>query len=288
MDKKISDIQARISRDSASRIKMLIEPTNKAYEQDWRKVPIEENNEPLVRVPSLFCDPYYHNVLKIAPDKRIYVRKTVNTMLAVARNYLYAKARLELILLDGYRLLEVQNKLFWKIMHQFTIDRKEFAPYNLRAFFTSDAWENIHDTFYSLEDLFRKEGQGTSLQRDLFAENRKFVAWPSDDPTMPSPHATAGAVDVWIYDKDGPVDMGRPFDHMDETVGAFYHLKEDRQRFDNDEMVCFYRSLLLDAMTAAGFSIYPDEFWHFNYGNQMDGLIQGKPAIYSYIKPPED
>jgi len=38
-------------------------------------------------------------------------------------------------------------------------------------------------------------------------------------------------------------------------------------------------------MTKAGFSCYGPEIWHFNHGNQMDSLVKGGMAAYSYIEP---
>jgi D-alanyl-D-alanine dipeptidase len=116
--------------------------------------------------------------------------------------------------------------------------------------------------------------------------NRTFVSWPSKDPTCPSPHATGGAVDVWLVEEGSTANLGVPFDWMEEDAGTFYHLKRRRSRFSgNDSKVCRNRSKLILAMANAGFSCYGPEIWHFNYGNQMDALVKGGAACYSYIEP---
>ena len=73
---------------------------------------------------------------------------------------------------------------------------------------------------------------------------------------------------------------------MEENAGAFYHLKFLRKRFHgNDKRICANRKILLLAMVKSGFTCYGPEIWHFNYGNQMDALVKGGHACYSYVEP---
>ena len=73
---------------------------------------------------------------------------------------------------------------------------------------------------------------------------------------------------------------------MEVDAGAFYHLKRKRKPFlGNDRAISARREVLLYAMIKAGFTCYGPEIWHFNYGNQMDALVRGGPARYSYIEP---
>lgn|GEM_PF-2809147 len=81
------------------------------------------------------------------------------------------------------------------------------------------------------------------------------------------------------------IDLGVPFDWMDVEAGAFYHFKHRRKKFNDDRKVCQNRELLLSAMIKAGFTCYPPEIWHFNFGNQMDALVKGGHAIYSVTAP---
>lgn len=116
------------------------------------------------------------------------------------------------------------------------------------------------------------------LQETMIKANCTYVSLPSVDPLCPSPQATGGAVDVWLFKNGQAEDLGVPFDWMGEEAGAFYQIGLTKRVRQN-------REILLSAMTKAGFSCYPPEIWHFNYGNQMDALVKGGCAIYSYIQP---
>lgn len=73
---------------------------------------------------------------------------------------------------------------------------------------------------------------------------------------------------------------------MEKDAGAFYHLKIKREPFlVNDKNISRNRNILIYSIVKAGFSCYGPELWHFNFGNQMDTLVSGKIARYSYIEP---
>ena len=137
--------------------------------------------------------------------------------------------------------------------------------------------ENFKEYFNSLSP---------EVRATMVEANKTYVSWPSKDSFCPSPHATGGSVDVWLFKDGEAADLGVPFDWMEEEAGAFYHLKLRRKRFFvKDEIVCRNRETLLLAMSKAGFSCYGLEIWHFNCGNQMDALVRGGFAVYSYIEP---
>lgn len=102
----------------------------------------------------------------------------------------------------------------------------------------------------------------------------------------PSPHATGGAVDTWFFKDGEAANPGVLFDWMEENAGAFYHLKNYRERFpSNNKRACNSRNLLLLTVTKMGFTCYGPENWYFNYSNQMDALVKGDYAHYSYVEP---
>lgn len=84
-----------------------------------------------------------------------------------------------------------------------------------------------------------------------------------------------------------PATLGVPFDYMEESAAAFWHLKHPDASWPegNPHEVRFNRELLLRAMTTVGFDCYPHEIWHFNYGNQMSALVSNEVARYGYIEP---
>jgi D-alanyl-D-alanine dipeptidase len=84
---------------------------------------------------------------------------------------------------------------------------------------------------------------------------RNFVA----DPAGGSRHNRGCAVDLTLYDlKSGePVTMPAGYDEMSPRSNADFPGGTTRQRW--------FRKLLREAMEAQGFSVYQDEWWHFDY-----------------------
>jgi zinc D-Ala-D-Ala dipeptidase len=94
------------------------------------------------------------------------------------------------------------------------------------------------------------------VQWQLFQKFRddKFVA----DPRKKwSKHCYGRAVDVTVTDLSGhPLEMPSAFDDFSKKAAAIYT--------GSDPAVRRRITLLQQAMTQAGFSIYSDEWWHFN------------------------
>lgn len=84
---------------------------------------------------------------------------------------------------------------------------------------------------------------------------RNFVA----DPASGSRHNRGCAVDLTLFDLETgeAVVMPAGFDEMSPRSQADYPGGTTRQRW--------YRKLLREAMEAQGFTVYPDEWWHFDY-----------------------
>ena len=132
------------------------------------------------------------------------------------------------ILYDGYRPLQVQQHLF--------------------QLFSEEIKNNNPN--YSEEEI---------LEATL-----KFVALPSVEPYKTSPHITGGAIDLTLGDLEGnPLDLGNAFDEMSEKSATCYY----EQHPGENEEALKNRRLLYNALTAAGFTNYSEEWWHFDYGN---------------------
>lgn len=86
-------------------------------------------------------------------------------------------------------------------------------------------------------------------------ENHAFVA----DPAKGSRHNRGCAVDLTLYDlKTGkPVEMPSRYDEFSLRAYADFIGGTTQQRA--------LRALLREAMTAEGFEVYPEEWWHFDY-----------------------
>lgn len=87
-----------------------------------------------------------------------------------------------------------------------------------------------------------------------------FVA----DPSEGSRHNRGCAVDLTLYDlKSGrPVEMTGRYDEMSHRSYADYVGGTSRERW--------LRDLLRSEMEAQGFSVYPQEWWHFDYKDWND------------------
>jgi len=247
--------------------------TLQAYRSgEWKTILIKENSEPLVLVSDEIVFPYYSKIMKLLGDEKIYLRKTVLRNVLEARGYLL-KQGYDLRIYDGWRSTELQENLFWHYMREFTA--KRFGKFDEIKQLKSLNDVKLHFLNFSPE-----------LQATMIGANRTYVSLPSKNLLCPSPHLTGGSVDVWLFKNGEAENLGVPFDWMEKNAGAFYHLKIRRERFHgNDRQICQNRKLLLLAMIKADFSCYGPEIWHFNYGNQMDALVKGGHAVFSYIEP---
>ena len=70
--------------------------------------------------------------------------------------------------------------------------------------------------------------------------------------------------------------MGTAFD-------AFTPLAATAALEGEDCPVAANRRLLYTAMTAVGFTNYPEEWWHYDYGDLFWAAMTGKDALYASI-----
>ena len=122
----------------------------------------------------------------------------------------------------------------------------------------------------------RKEGLGlvifdgyrpwsiTKLFWEVVPEDKRiFVA----DPTKGSKHNRGCAVDLSIYDlktgKEIPMPSG--FDEFTERASPDYNGGTDEERRNRDK--------LRHLMEAAGFTVNPNEWWHFDYNGWQEYAI---------------
>ncbi|OGH41280.1 MAG: hypothetical protein A2965_00565 [Candidatus Levybacteria bacterium RIFCSPLOWO2_01_FULL_40_96] len=208
----------------------------------WKSVEITEVGEPLVSLND------FSRGFPIVLEPRYFLQGIVG-------------ASQEIFLREGaaLKLAEASKKLptgHWLIVYDgyrpFNVQSAIFESYRL-------ALESLHP------DLSREE---------IIKMTERYVSFPSVDPTKPSPHLTGGAIDLSVLDTNGnALDMGTVWDSFDiESQTA--HFRESNVSLHSN------RRILYDAMTEAGFSNYPEEWWHFDYGNQFWAHLQGQKAIY--------
>lgn len=210
---------------------------------DWRAVPIEPVDEPLVAIDdigrSVRDDPRYHAMGLPGARPRSMVREGVADRLA--RVVASLPDGVTLVVWDGWRAFETQRALYDDWMAQ------------LRS--AHPDWD------------------ATTLAR----ETARFVSVPSVDPACPAPHVTGGAVDLTLGDGDGrPLDLGTDFDAFVPEAGAV--ALESVPGLARD-----LRRTLFWAMAYAGFTAYVEEWWHFDFGDQFWGSVTGRAARYGPI-----
>ena len=104
----------------------------------------------------------------------------------------------------------------------------------------------------------------TKVFWDATPDDKKiFVA----DPSQGSRHNRGAAVDLSLYDlKNGkPVEMVSTYDETTDRAYANYPGGTSLQRW--------HRKLLRDAMESEGFTVFPFEWWHFDYQNWREFRI---------------
>ncbi len=211
---------------------------------DWKKCSIKENNDPLIDL----CDQhdrihytpvYYHQNISGAITK-CYVRQALLPLLLRVIDQL--PDRYSISIFDAWRPLSVQQSLF--------------------------------DEF---KQKIKHENPNLS-NNDYLKLTQKFVSLPSDNPLSPSPHYTGGSIDLTILDASGiPLDMGTAFDDFTDYAhtAAFEKVNHD---VPINNTIRNNRRLLYTLMTNVGFTNYPYEWWHFDYGNQFWATMKGESA----------
>jgi D-alanyl-D-alanine dipeptidase len=205
--------------------------------------PVEiRETEPLVDLSEgskLLIHPYYHDAGLPNAEKAIHVRTTVAERLRFAASQL--PDEFCLIILDGWRSGALQRDVFIHVSQQ---------------------------------------AKGTPNLGKYVIDPDNPAAGVSY-PTGAPPHRTGGAVDVTLgYVPSIWWPMGVGFDEMcpraktDVFEGADHDLEQRAA-----VVARFGRRLLVHVMASAGFSNYPEEIWHFDYGNSFwrhFGRIPGK------------
>jgi len=124
-----------------------------------------------------------------------------------------------------------------------------------------------------------------ALQRELYqaalddsAIPEWLVAEPSDDPALPPPHLSGGAIDLTLTVGGQPVELGTLFD--DATERAYARALEHEPGPEREG-----RRLLYWAMRGAGFVVLRDEWWHFELGTGRWAAITGSDPRFGAIEP---
>lgn len=210
---------------------------------NFTKISVKECGEKLVDVEEcgFIAEPKYYQQ-GMSRDNKIYLRRGVLERLKKAKENLPAGYNFKIW--DGYRSREVQD--------------------------------NIWQSYYQKNKLKHPVWS----EEEILNETDKFVTRPNNPERIP-PHATGGAVDLTVVDKDGEeMNFGTEFDDFSEKASKDYfevknNLDEREKKFRDN------RRMLRATMLEQGFSADEDEWWHFDYGNQLWASRENKlEAIY--------
>jgi D-alanyl-D-alanine dipeptidase len=131
--------------------------------------------------------------------------------------------------------------------------------------------------YRALWNWFSAQNPDWSIHRLRRVVNR-FSA--PDDPRVPPPHTTGGAVDVMLADFSGQLlDHSSPYDPYDPDCYLF-----DTPALS--ETARQTRAILAEALLSTGLTNYPSEYWHWSYGDQGWAYRGGHlHACYGAIQP---
>ncbi|MBC7194747.1 MAG: M15 family metallopeptidase [Caldisericia bacterium] len=143
--------------------------------------------------------------------------------------------------------------------------------------------------FDSYKEKLKKENPNLN-EEELVKLTLNFVALPSYDENKPSPHNTGGAIDLSICDNRGRLlNMGTYFDEMCEKANTRYFeekLERGENLSDEELEILKNRRLLFHIMTYFDFTNFSNEWWHYDFGDQLWAYHKGKNyAIYGRTKP---
>lgn len=153
----------------------------------------------------------------------------------------------------------------------------------------------------SLEDLNRRKANGElnySIDNDEKTDLEEVTNWIDDQGKRNSwtPEHLQLVKDNWLseyryarskarifHTQSRELNMGTGFDHFGPESGTRYFekLAHQQELTGEQQQVLQNRRFLYKVMKSAGFSNYPDEWWHWSCGDNMDAANTGKDfAIY--------
>lgn len=265
--------------------------------EGWKQLPIKECDEPLVPIgsfsgyPEIATSAIYVGERQDSPYPTaklegalfaIFVRKGVAKKLSTAGTLLPADHMF--LVWDAYRPLQVQKALFDYFVgvlesrgtphEQALVDAQTFVsipsedptrppPHNTGGAVDLSIIRieaGVREEMRRLNQVVATRETSQNWRQIFEAEMRRIEIIRKHSMLLPM---------GTVFDGVHPQTATRYYEELDEPgMGA-----SERERRDN-------RRLLYNVMAAVGFSNYPAEWWHFDYGNQFDMARTGRQAIY--------
>jgi len=146
-----------------------------------------------------------------------------------------------------------------------------------------DAWRPIElqrEIYESFVKKFRKRSPNFS-KTQIKKEVDKFVADP--DGRIPPGHTTGGAVDITLAYKASKRKIPMKTSKLSYEDNAKIFSPKLSKRLRKN------RKILFNVMTKAGFANYPNEWWHYSYGDAYwAARTNRKTAFYDKVEKIKD
>ena len=211
-----------------------------------------------------------------AEEKASFVDVAIYTQGKVLVDMQYAKQGRAGAITVAYLRKEAADRL----LHAATFLPKGYA------FKIFDAWrpyavqKSLYDEYFEKV----KAETPTLTEEEWHAKAKTFVSFPDKSKKFAYVHSSGGAVDLTVVDERGrELDMGTGFDDF-SPLAATCALEE--REWDNEAKE--NRRILYHAMTKAGFTNYPAEWWHYDYGDIFWGAMTGKAVKYPSVYTKEE
>lgn len=148
------------------------------------------------------------------------------------------------------------------------------------SFYVFDAYRSLETQIFMFES-FKEEIKKRKPQlsaTNLLEETLKFVPHPELSTKLQSmPHNSGGAIDLSLCFKARLVDFGSEFDEATQRSSSTYYETAKKRE---DIIFRNRRRFLTRIMQEHGFVAHPDEWWHFNIGNESWSEVTKKPPIF--------
>ncbi len=158
-----------------------------------------------------------------------------------------------------------------------------YRPVKVQSFFY-DKWLPI----------ILKKMYSSLPENELLAKRDLFTAKPSKtfddiDINCPPPHSTGGAAYVTLrfIETKQHLFMGTIFDDSSDFVfNSYYESIKQKDDFSLSDLEALKnRRILYWSLKEEGFENYPNEWWHYSFGDQMWAFFSNrKEAFYSKMK----
>lgn len=274
----------------------------------WKQLPIHECGERLVPIgpfsmyPQIATDSIYAGECNSSPYAfgrgmlrgallAMFVRKSVAERLAKAAALLPPQHML--LVWDAYRPLHVQRALFdyyvdVLVRHGLAHDTAMVEAQRFVSIPSDDSLKPPPHNTGGAVDLtivhFPDSRVGRSVQRlgELVLDEEDKMHWDNVQLLTEDRQMKIRLLSV-------PLKMGTTFDAVAvETATRFYEEMNAESVGEEERRCLANRRLLCGVMAEVGFSNYPEEWWHFDVGNQFDAARTGRPAIYGSAELSEE